>query len=90
MLAPALRLLNLALRAATLFSKFALVFVLAKFLETSEVGLYGLLAATISYVLFALGFDFYTFSTRGSSLTSATAELESVHGAVSNAFASPY
>lgn len=64
MLTPALRLLNLALRAATLFSKFALVFVLAKFLDPTEVGLYGLLAATISYVLFALGFDFYTFSTR--------------------------
>lgn len=64
MLAPALRLLNLALRAATLVSKFALIFVLAKFLEPAEVGLYGLLSATIFYVLFALGFNFYTFATR--------------------------
>ncbi|THF63128.1 hypothetical protein E6C76_17940 [Pseudothauera nasutitermitis] len=62
--APAKRLLNLILRAATLVSKFALIFVLAKFLEPAEVGLYGLLAATVLYVLMALGFDFYTFSTR--------------------------
>lgn len=58
------RLLNLALRAGTLVSKFALIFLLAKFLEPTEVGLYGLLSATVFYVLMALGFDFYTFSTR--------------------------
>lgn len=61
---PAKRLLNLSLRAATLMSKFALIFVLAKFLEPAEVGLYGLLSATVFYVLMALGFDFYTFATR--------------------------
>ena len=61
---PTQRLLNLSLRAATLVSKFALIFVLAKFLEPAEVGLYGLLSATVFYVLFALGFDFYTFATR--------------------------
>lgn len=58
------RLLNLSLRAATLVSKFALIFVLAKFLEPAEVGLYGLLSATVFYVLMALGFDFYTYATR--------------------------
>ncbi len=58
------RLLNLSLRAATLFSKFALIFVLAKLLEPADVGLYGLLAATVFYLLMALGFDFYTFATR--------------------------
>ncbi len=58
------RLLNLALRAGTLVSKFVLIFVLAKFLEPADVGLYGLLAATVAYVLMALGFDFYTYSTR--------------------------
>ena len=61
---PTKRLLNLALRAATLVSKFALIFVLAKFLEPADVGLYGLLSATVFYVLMALGFDFYTFATR--------------------------
>ncbi len=58
------RFVNLLLRAATLVSKFALVFVLAKFLEPAEVGLYGLLVATIAFVMMALGFDFYTYSTR--------------------------
>lgn len=58
------RLLNLALRGTTLSSKFALIFVLAKFLEPAEVGLYGLFNATIFYCLMALGFDFYTYSTR--------------------------
>ena len=58
------RLANLSLRAATLVSKFALIFVLAKFLEPTEVGLYGLLSATVFYVLMALGFDFYTFASR--------------------------
>lgn len=57
-------LINLVLRGATLVSRFVLIFVLAKFLEPAEVGLYGLLTATISYVLMALGFDFYTYSTR--------------------------
>lgn len=61
---PNKRLLNLALRGSTLVSKFALVFMLAKFLEPADVGLYGLLAATIGYVLMGLGFDFYTYSTR--------------------------
>lgn len=61
---PTKRLLNLSLRAATLVSKFALIFVLAKFLEPTEVGLYGLLSATVFYVLMALGFDFYTFASR--------------------------
>ena len=61
---PTKRLLNLSLRAATLVSKFALIFVLAKFLEPAEVGLYGLLSATVFYVLMALGFDFYTYATR--------------------------
>jgi O-antigen/teichoic acid export membrane protein len=58
------RLLNLVLRGTTLVSKFALLFVLAKFLEPLEVGLYGLFSATIFYCLMALGFDFYTYSTR--------------------------
>lgn len=66
---PAKRFLNLTLRAATLVSKFALIFMLAKFLEPLEVGLYGLLSATVFYVLMALGFDFYTYATREMILT---------------------
>lgn len=58
------RLLNLCLRGVTLLSKFALVFVLAKFLEPAEVGLYGLLAASVGFGLFALGLEFYTYAMR--------------------------
>lgn len=58
------RLLNLSLRGATLLSKFVLIFVLAKLLEPAEVGLYGLLAATVGYCLFVLGLEFYTYSMR--------------------------
>lgn len=58
------RLANIALRFITLGSKFVFIFVLARLLRPDEVGLYGLLTATISYALMALGFDFYTFTTR--------------------------
>lgn len=59
-----LRTINLALRGLTLVSKFLLLFLLARFLEPSQIGLYGLLAATVSYSLFLVGFDFYTYTTR--------------------------
>lgn len=58
------RLLNIGLRAATLGSKFVLIFFLARFLEPESVGLYGLLAATIAYALYPIGLDFYAYSTR--------------------------
>lgn len=58
------RLFNLVLRSMTLACKFLLVFFLARFLTPSALGLFGLLTATISYALYLLGFDFYTFSTR--------------------------
>lgn len=58
------RLLNVVLRGMTLVSKFLLVFFLARFLEPAELGLYGLITATIGYALYLLGFDFYAFTTR--------------------------
>lgn len=58
------RLLNIALRGMTLGAKFLLIFFLARFLEPAELGLYGLLTATIGYALYLLGLDFYTYSTR--------------------------
>lgn len=58
------RLINVGLRGSTLVSKFLLIFLLARFLEPAEVGLYGLLVATVSYALYFLGFDFYVFTTR--------------------------
>ncbi|MCE0460219.1 MULTISPECIES: lipopolysaccharide biosynthesis protein [Pseudomonas] len=58
------QLTNIAIRGLTLVSKFLLIFFLARFLEPGELGVYGLLAATVSYSLYFLGFDFYTYSTR--------------------------
>lgn len=58
------RLLNIGLRGITLVSKFLLIFLLARFLEPAELGLYGLVTVTISYSLYLLGFDFYIFTTR--------------------------
>ncbi|MBJ2348606.1 MULTISPECIES: lipopolysaccharide biosynthesis protein [Pseudomonas] len=59
-----LQLSNVAIRGLTLVSKFLLIFFLARFLEPAELGIYGLLAATVGYSLYLLGFDFYTYSTR--------------------------
>ncbi len=58
------RLLNLAIRGATLVSRFLLVFFLAKFLSPADLGTYGLVASAIAYALYPIGLDFYVFSTR--------------------------
>jgi len=55
---------NGLIRVLTLSSKFFLFFFLARLLEPSQLGIYGLLAAAINYALFAVGFEFYTYSTR--------------------------
>ncbi|MBO6810494.1 MULTISPECIES: lipopolysaccharide biosynthesis protein [Marinobacter] len=59
-----IRLTNLGLRGTTLVSKFLLIFMLARFLEPADLGLYGLITVTISYALYLVGFDFYIFTTR--------------------------
>lgn len=56
--------INVILRGITLASKFLLIFFLARFIDPAELGVYGLLAATIGYSLYLLGFDFYTYATR--------------------------
>lgn len=58
------RLINIGLRGITLCSKFVFVFFLAKFLPPRDVGLYGLLAATVGYGIYLVGLEFYTFSGR--------------------------
>lgn len=58
------RALNVVLRAATLASRFLFIFFLARFLEPSSLGLYGLFTATMGYSGYLLGLDFYTFTTR--------------------------
>jgi O-antigen/teichoic acid export membrane protein len=58
------RLFSVSLRGLTLASKFLLIFFLARFLEPLELGVYGLLSATVGYSLYFLGVDFYTYTTR--------------------------
>ena len=59
-----LRVTNLALRGLSMGSRFALILALAKLMEPAELGLYGLLAATISFAMLVIGADYYTYSQR--------------------------
>ena len=58
------RLLNLGMQGATLAARFLFIFFLAKYLDPASVGYYGLFAATVSYSLYFVGLDFYTYATR--------------------------
>lgn len=58
------KIINISLRGSTLLGKFLLIFFLARVLEPQAVGLYGLVAVTVAYGLYLVGFDFYTFGTR--------------------------
>jgi O-antigen/teichoic acid export membrane protein len=58
------RLFNVGIRGATLLIKFLLVLCLAVFMPPEDVGLYGLITVTVSYSIYFLGFEFYTYSTR--------------------------
>lgn len=79
------RLFNVAIRGATLVSRFLLVFFLAKFLSPADLGTYGLFAAAIGYALYPIGLDFYVFTTREiiSLPKTAWGGLLKEHGAVS-------
>lgn len=58
------RILNIALRSATLGTRFLFIFFLAKYLDPASVGYYGLFSATVGYALYFVGLDFYTYVTR--------------------------
>lgn len=58
------RLLNVSLRGLTQLSKFAMLFFLARWLEPRDLGLYGLLAASIGYLLYLVGLEFHAYVTR--------------------------
>ena len=64
MIRSAAPLVNTALRVGTLGTRFALVFVLAKYLDAASVGYYGLFTAAIGYALLLFGLDLYTYTTR--------------------------
>lgn len=59
-----MKIYNLLIRGATLASRFVLVIFIAKLLSAEELGAYSLFAASITYALFFVGMDFYTFSSR--------------------------
>ncbi|MCA6117800.1 polysaccharide biosynthesis C-terminal domain-containing protein [Bradyrhizobium sp. WSM 1738] len=54
----------LILRALTLASRFLLSLLLARMLSPAEVGLYGLLTATLAFALLAVGLEFYSYTLR--------------------------
>lgn len=56
--------LDLFIRALSLGGKFVVVLIIAKLLTPEDLGVYGIFGALISYLLYFLGMDFYTYSTR--------------------------
>lgn len=58
------RIANLGLQAITSASRFIFIFFLAKYLDPALVGYYGIFAATVSYALYFVGLDFYTYTSR--------------------------
>ena len=57
-------LINFLFRAASLSGKFLLVIFMAKEFTLEEIGVYGLFSASIVYVLYIVGLDFYTYANR--------------------------
>jgi hypothetical protein len=64
MASKARRLVNIGLRGTTLCTRFLFVFFLARYVTPASVGYYGLFTATVSYALYLVGLDFYTYNTR--------------------------
>lgn len=58
------RITNIIMRGSTLGCRFLFIFFLAKYVEPSVVGVYGLFTAAIGYSLYLVGLDFYTYTTR--------------------------
>ena len=58
------RLINISLRGATLCTRFLFIFFLAKYLDPAQVGYYGIFTATVSYAMYFVGLDFYTYVSR--------------------------
>lgn len=56
--------MNVGLRSLTLGVRFLFIFFLARYLDPSKVGYYGLFTATIGYCLYIVGVDFYIYATR--------------------------
>jgi O-antigen/teichoic acid export membrane protein len=55
---------NLFLRGCAVASRFAVVMLIARYATPTDMGVYGLMAVTISISLYLLGMDFYVYNTR--------------------------
>lgn len=58
------RLLNMGVHGTNLVTRFLFIFFLAKYLDPSLVGYYGLFTAAVGYSLYFVGLDFYTYVSR--------------------------
>ncbi|MCG6184560.1 oligosaccharide flippase family protein [Anoxybacillus sp. LAT_38] len=58
------QIINIILRGLTLFAKFIVVFLLAKFLSEKELGDYSLIVSFITISIYIIGFEYYTNLTR--------------------------
>lgn len=58
------RFVNIGLRGSTLGVRFLFIFFLAKYLDPASVGYYGIFTATVSYAMYFVGLDFYTYVSR--------------------------
>lgn len=57
--------INILLRGLTLLSKFIFIFLLGKYAEDEFfLGEYGIIATSISLIIYLVGFDYYVFNTR--------------------------
>lgn len=55
---------SVGLRGLTLLSKFVFIILLAHLVPAEDMGVFGLINGAVGYAIFAIGFEFYTFSTR--------------------------
>ena len=58
------RFANITLRGLSMGSKLVLIFGVAKLLEPTEVGLFGLMVATVAFSVLMVGADYYTYAQR--------------------------
>lgn len=58
------KVLSIGLRLFTLFIKFIFILFLAKYFPPEDVGRFGYITAAVGYLIYFVGFEFYTFSCR--------------------------
>ncbi|HHH1038063.1 TPA: oligosaccharide flippase family protein, partial [Yersinia enterocolitica] len=59
-----IKILSIGLRLFTLFIKFVFILFLAKYFTPEDVGRFGYVTAAIGYLIYFVGFEFYTYSCR--------------------------